>query len=235
MILSLDGTTYFDPERADEDGLVAVGGTLSPGLLLAAYRNGVFPWSSRPVVTWWSPDPRAVFEIETYRPHRSVGRSIRKSEWRFSVDADFAGVMRGCAAPAPGRRSTWITREFVDAYGELHRAGHAHSIEVWEGAALVGGLYGVALGGFFGGESMFHRRTDASKAAIAYLVEVLRGAGFTLLDAQVPTDHLERIGAVCIPRRAYLQRLRRALRQQVALAPRGPEAFEAIAAKSGGG
>lgn len=216
----------FDPESADEDGLVAVGGSLEPGLLLAAYRSGVFPWSSRPAATWWSPDPRAIFDLESYRPHRSVVRSIARAGWRFSVDRDFPGVMKACAAPAPGRRSTWITRDFHRAYAELHRMGHAHSIEVWDGEELAGGVYGVSIGGFFGGESMFHRRTDASKAAIAYLVSVLVAAGFSLLDAQVPTDHLQRIGAICISRGDYLARLRAALARDVTLAPRPPEPFD---------
>src|SRR6185437_15370099 len=176
---------------------VALGGRLDVDTLMAAYSAGVFPWSSDPVLTWWSPDPRAIFELETWRPHRTVGRSARRAGWRFTVDAAFAEVMR--------------------AYGDLHRRGLAHSVEVWEGDALVGGLYGVALGGFFGGESMFHRRTDASKAAVGHLVERLRVGGFSLLDGQVPTAHLERLGAVTIPRADYLARLRRALKQRATL------------------
>jgi leucyl/phenylalanyl-tRNA--protein transferase len=192
-------------------GLVAVGGALEPDALVAAYASGVFPWSSDPVLTWWSPDPRAIFDLATWRAHRSVSRSARRGVWRFSVDRAFEEVMRACGEAGEDRPSTWITDEFIRAYGELHRRGLAHSIEVWEQEALVGGLYGVTLGGFFGGESMFHRRTDASKAAVAYLVERLRAGGFTLLDAQVPTPHLERLGAVCIPRADYLVRLRAAL------------------------
>ena len=194
-----------------EDGLVALGGRLDVETLLSAYRAGIFPWSSDPVLTWWSPDPRAIFDLETWRPHRTVGRTARRNGWRFTVDADFQGVMRACAEEASDRPSTWITDDFVRAYGQLHRRGQAHSVEVWEGDALVGGLYGVALGGLFGGESMFHRRTDASKAAVGHLIERLRGCGFTLLDAQVPTPHLERIGAIAIPRADYLARLKRAL------------------------
>jgi leucyl/phenylalanyl-tRNA--protein transferase len=194
-----------------EEGLVALGGTLDPDTLIAAYRAGVFPWSSDPVISWWSPDPRAVFDLETWRPHRSTARSARRSGWQFTVDRDFSGVMRACAEAGPDRPSTWITDDFVRAYGELHRRGLAHSVEVWEDGALVGGLYGVALGGFFGGESMFHRRTDASKAAVGHLVERLRAGGFSLLDGQVPTPHLERLGAESIPRTDYLARLRRAL------------------------
>jgi leucyl/phenylalanyl-tRNA--protein transferase len=196
---------------AREDGLVALGGTLDPDTLISAYRAGVFPWSSDPVLSWWSPDPRAVFDLASWRPHRTVARSARRAGWRFSTDRDFAGVMRACAEPAPDRPSSWITEDFVRAYSELNRRGLAHSIEVWEGDDLVGGLYGVALGGFFGGESMFHRRTDASKAAVGYLIERLRAGGFTLLDAQVPTPHLASLGAIEIPRAQYLAELRRAL------------------------
>src|SRR5260221_886468 len=200
-----------DPEGADENGLVALGGKLEPKRLLAAYRAGIFPWSSRPVVSWWSPDPRAVFDLRTWKPHRSVRQAARRGGWRFTVDADFVGVMRACAEPAEGREGTWISPDFIEAYAQLHKRGHAHSIEVWEGDALVGGLYGVTIGGFFGGESMFHRATDASKAAVAHLVERLRAGGFALLDAQVPTPHLERLGAITIPRAVYLDRLRAAL------------------------
>jgi leucyl/phenylalanyl-tRNA--protein transferase len=193
------------------EGLVAIGGTLDPDRLVTAYRAGIFPWSSDPAVTWWSPDPRAIFDLETWRPHRTIARSARRAGWRFTMDRDFAGVMRACGESTTLRPATWITDDFVRAYGELHRRGVAHSVEVWEGDALVGGLYGVALGGFFGGESMFHRRTDASKAAVGYLVERLRAGGFSLLDAQVQTSHLERLGAVTIPRADYLARLRTAL------------------------
>jgi leucyl/phenylalanyl-tRNA--protein transferase len=193
------------------NGLVAVGGTLDPDTLVTAYRAGIFPWSSDPVLTWWSPDPRAIFDLSSWQPHRTVGRSARRAGWRFTIDRDFAGVMRACAENGPGRAATWITADFMRSYGELNRRGLAHSVEVWEDEALVGGLYGVALGGFFGGESMFHRRTDASKAAVGYLVDRMRAGGFSLLDAQVPTPHLQRLGAVCIPRAEYLDRLRTAL------------------------
>jgi len=211
-----------DGEPEWPSGLVAVGGTLDPDTLVAAYSAGIFPWSSDPVLTWWSPDPRAIFDLETWRCHRTISRSARRAGWRFSVDRDFAGVMRGCAEATAERPATWITDDFLRSYEELHRRGLAHSIEVWEGDALVGGLYGVALGGFFGGESMFHRRTDASKAAVAYLVERLRAGGFSLLDAQVPTAHLDRLGAVAIPRPDYMIRLRTALAQTALLTDGDP-------------
>ena len=203
--------TEEESAASGPEGLVALGGELDVPTLLAAYRAGVFPWSSDPVLTWWSPDPRAIFDLPSWRAHRTVGRTARRCGWTFSVDRAFGEVMQGCAESAEDRPSTWITGDFVRAYVELHRLGHAHSVEVWEGDQLVGGLYGVALGGFFGGESMFHRRTDASKAAVGHLIERLRASGFTLLDAQVPTPHLGRMGAVAIPRAEYLARLRRAL------------------------
>jgi leucyl/phenylalanyl-tRNA---protein transferase len=199
------------------DGLVAIGGTLDADRLVTAYRAGIFPWSSDPAVTWWSPDPRAIFDLETWHPHRTIARSARRAGWRFTVDRAFEGVMRACGEATAERPATWITDDFVRAYGDLHRRRLAHSVEVWEGDALVGGLYGVALGGFFGGESMFHRRTDASKAAVAYLVERLRAGGFTLLDAQVQTPHLERMGALTIARADYLRRLRAALARPATL------------------
>jgi leucyl/phenylalanyl-tRNA--protein transferase len=197
------------------DGLVAVGGAVTPESLLRAYRTGVFPWSSDPMVTWWSPDPRAIFDTERYRSSRSLLKRIRRKGWTFALDQDFEGVMRKCAEPAPSRPTTWITGDFIAAYTELHRRGAAHSVEVYEKDELVGGLYGVSIGGFFGGESMFHRRPDASKAALAYLVQHLRQRGFVLLDAQVPTPHLARLGAVEISRDEYLARLRHAMALQV--------------------
>jgi leucyl/phenylalanyl-tRNA--protein transferase len=210
-----DSDKRADPAAGDDEGwpegLVAVGGTLDPDTLVRAYRAGVFPWSSDPEITWWCPDPRAIFELDGFRAARSLRKTIRRTGWHFSIDRDFEGVMRACAEPTPDRPSTWISEDFVVAYGELFRRGHAHSVEVYDGAALIGGLYGVTFGAFFGGESMFHRRTDASKAAVAHLVDHLKLRGFTLLDAQVPNPHLISIGAVEIPRRDYLERLRRAL------------------------
>lgn len=207
----------FRPEEADENGLVAVGGSLTTELLVEAYSSGVFPWSSDPVVSWWSPDPRAVFDLATFKSHRSVRKRVRQEKWRFSIDHDFVGVVQACAEAAKDRPETWISSDFVAAYTQLHRLGLAHSVEVWEPGTpdvLIGGLYGVQLGGFFGGESMFHRRTDASKAAVGYLVERCLACGLTLLDAQVPTDHLRSLGVVEIPRAEYLVRLAAALRDK---------------------
>ena len=202
----------FDPARADENGLVAIGGSLDPELVLVAYASGVFPWSSDPVDLLVV--ARSARDLRSARPGRRTARSrqsVRRGGWRFSVDEAFERVMRECAAPAPGRESTWIGEDFVRSYKVLHARGYAHSIEVQEGDELVGGLYGVTIGGFFGGESMFNRRTDASKAAVMHLVERLRACGFVLCDAQVPTPHLHRLGAIDIARDEYLARLGPAL------------------------
>lgn len=221
-----------DPRSAGESGLVAISPFLDPRLVRVAYRRGLFPWSSEPVVTWWCPAERAVFDLESWRPSRSLRQEVRRAGWRFTLDRDFGAVMRGCAASVEGRESTWITRDFMEVYGALHAAGEAHSVEVWEGEELVGGLYGVGIGAFFGGESMFHRRTGASKAALAWLVERLRAGGFTLLDAQVLNPHLARLGAVEIPRDVFLERLTAALRAPATLAA-GP-APELLGARAGG-
>lgn len=198
-------------DSADGDGLVAVGGVLHAGLLEQAYRMGIFPWSSEPAVTWWCPDPRAVFDLDAFRESRSLRKRIRQSGWTFHRDRDFEGTMHRCAEVTPQRPATWITEDFVSAYGELFRRGEAHSVEVYEGDEPVGGLYGVALGGFFGGESMFYRRPDASKAALAHLITHLRSRGFALLDAQVMNPHLASLGARELPRAEFLRRLRAAL------------------------
>lgn len=207
----IDDIVRVSPDGEGVEGLVAVGGAITPDNLLRAYRAGVFPWSSEPVVTWWSPDPRAVFEISSYRPSRSLRKRIRSAGWDFALDRDFEGVMRKCAESTPERPSTWIAEDFISAYTALAREGLAHSVEVYEGGEMVGGLYGVSIGGFFGGESMFHRKTDASKAAVAFLVEHLRQRSFSLLDAQVPTPHLASLGAIEISREEYLARLANAI------------------------
>jgi leucyl/phenylalanyl-tRNA--protein transferase len=193
------------------EGLVAVGGAVTPAALLRAYRAGIFPWSSDPMVTWWSPDPRAIFDLESYRPSRSLRKRIRRRGWTFTVDRDFETVMRRCAEPTASRPSTWITGDFIAAYTELSRQGFAHSVEVYEKDELVGGLYGVTIGAFFGGESMFNRTPDASKAAVAHLIQHLRARGFVLLDAQVPSPHLASLGAIEISREDYLARLAHAI------------------------
>jgi len=201
---------FPDPGTADEEGLVAIGGDLSVARLLLAYRSGIFPWTVDPI-TWWSPDPRAIFELDGLHVSRSLWRVIRQGTFQVTMNRAFPGVMKGCAEPAKGRRTTWITPEFVEAYSELHRLGHAHSLECWQGRQLVGGIYGVAIGGFFAGESMFHRVSNASKVALYYLIEHLRQRRFLLFDVQLLTPITQQLGGITIPRDEYLHRLAEAI------------------------
>lgn len=203
-----------DPAAAGDGEVAGVGADLEPGTLLAAYRSGIFPMrlSAHGPLAWWSPDPRGVLPIETWHE----GRNLRRARRRFTVtvDRDFAGVVRACAeVPRPGG---WIDDEFVGAYCRLHELGWAHSVEVWSTDGrrdLVGGLYGVAIGGLFAGESMFHRATDASKVALAHLVDALRAGGGVLLDVQWCTDHLASLGSVTVSRAEYGERLADAVRR----------------------
>ena len=201
---------FPDPRRADAEGLVAVGGDLSVPRLLLAYRSGIFPWTVAPV-TWWSPDPRAIFELDGLHVSRSLARLLRQAPFEVRLDSAFREVMEGCAEPGPGRRNTWITSEFIEAYGQMHAKGHAHCLECWHNGRLAGGIYGVSIGGFFAGESMFHRVSNASKVALYYLLEHLRERGFSLFDTQMLTPITEQLGAVNIPREDYLKRLALAL------------------------
>lgn len=201
---------FPDPRRAVRSGphagLVALGGDLSVPRLLLAYRSGLFPWSEDPV-SWWSPDPRAIFELDRFHVPRSLARVLRSGRFRVTVNQAFTAVMQGCAAPGPGRGHTWVTPGFLEAYTRLHQAGHAHSLECWLGDELAGGIYGVTVGGLFAGESMFHRASDASKVALTHLVERLRARGFALFDIQMLTPITARLGAIEIPREQYLDRL----------------------------
>lgn len=196
-------------ELAPPHGCLAAGGDLEPGTVLAAYRNGIFPWpdpSGR--LLWWSPDPRAVLPLDGFHESRSLRRVRRRGTYRVTRDQDCAGVMAGCADRDEG---TWITPAIRRAYSRLHALGWVHSVEVWRDEVLVGGLYGIAIGGFFAAESKFHRAPDASKVALAELVAWLAERGFRLLDVQLATDHLRSLGVVEIPRREYLRRLPDAL------------------------
>ncbi len=200
-------------EAMDEpNGLLAVGGDLSPERLEAAYRNGIFPWygQGQPIL-WWSPDPRAVFLPGDLHVSRTLRRRLRRGEYTVTVDTAFEAVMRGCAAPREDQDGTWITPEMVAAYTDLHRRGRAHSVEVWVEGRLAGGIYGVALHGAFFGESMYSRVPDASKVAITWLTEQLWHWGFHFLDCQLNNPHLARLGAREISRTEYLRRLRTAL------------------------
>jgi len=198
--------SFPDPSLAGPDGLVAIGGDLGTERLLAAYRKGIFPWTIDPI-TWWSPDPRAIFELDGFHVPQSLARVIRQGGFEVTIDQSFRAVMEGCAAPAPGRGGAWITQEFIEAYTRLHRQGHAHSVECRLQCELVGGIYGVAIGGLFAGESMFHRVSGASKVALHHLVGHLRRRGFALFDIQMVTPATKPLGAIEITRREYLQRL----------------------------
>jgi leucyl/phenylalanyl-tRNA--protein transferase len=209
-----DPAQFPDPSCALEepDGLLAVGGDLSPARLLNAYRQGIFPWYSEgEPILWWSPNPRAVLFPEQLKISRSLRKTLRKQPFRVTVDEAFASVIEACSESRidkDGSQSgTWITTEMKKAYIELHRIGFAHSVECWEGDELVGGLYGVSMGKVFYGESMFARRSDASKVAFTHLVKQLMAWDFALIDCQVHTDHLASLGAVDIPREQFLQLL----------------------------
>jgi leucyl/phenylalanyl-tRNA---protein transferase len=204
--------TFPDPSGADAEGLIAFGGDLSTSRLLLAYRSGIFPWTVNPI-TWWSPDPRAVFELDSFRPPRRLARTLRQQPYRVTFDHAFNEVMRECARVRGGQEKTWITPEFITAYVALHDAGHAHSVECWQGEMLVGGIYGVQIGGFFAGESMFHRADNASKIALVHLLTHLRQRDFALFDIQMRTPITRSLGAVEIPRADYLLRLARAVEQ----------------------
>lgn len=199
-------SSYLRPPRRP-DTLSA----LSPELLLAAYRHGIFPMADPDEgdsLYWFAPDPRAVIPLdERFHVSKSLRRLLRQQPFAVTADRAFSEVLRACAEPAAGRESTWISDEITDAYTELHRLGHAHSVECWEDERLVGGLYGVRVGAAFFGESMFHTARDASKVALVHLVERLRAGGFVLLDTQFLTDHLARFGAYEISRDAYERRL----------------------------
>ena len=215
---------FPEAARAPAHGVLALGCDFAPGTLLAAYRRGIFPWPhgddederGAPLVLWFSPDPRCIFPLDR-EPHwsRSLRRTLRHHPYRVTVNEDFTGVIRLCGETRAN--ATWIIPELVEGYVRLHRLGWAHSVEVWEEddkrgrRELVGGIYGVAIGGLFAGESMFHLRTDASKIAFASLVTKLRGAGFSLFDVQVQNPHLASLGCVEIRRAEYLARLAEAV------------------------
>ena len=201
---------YFPPAwQAEPEGLLCVGGTLQTDLLLDAYRHGIFPWPSddESPLFWWSPDPRAVIEYDTFHVSRRLARTITSGRFVVTCDSNFGGVIRGCAQEHSRHGGTWITPNMIVAYERLHKFGHAHSVEVWQNERLVGGTYGVSIGGLFAAESMFHRVTDASKVALAHLIRHLQARGYTLLDVQQWTPHTGRFGAIEIPRSQYLKRL----------------------------
>lgn len=208
--------TYFSfppAAQATPDGILGHGGNLSPGMLDSAYRQGVFPWFSEDdPILWWSPDPRFVLFPDRFHMPRSLRRFLRKRPYRFTLDLAFERVIEACATiPRPGQRGTWITAAMIDAYCELHRLGRAHSVEVWRGPDLVGGVYGVAVGALFAGESMFNHADNASKSALAVLCDELARRGARVFDCQVYTEHVAAAGGEEIGREEYLRLLKSAL------------------------
>lgn len=210
----LDSRISFpDPSEAEPDGLLAVGGDLSPERLLLAYENGIFPWYSEgDPILWFSPDPRMVFLPGDFRFSKTLLRTVSSGKFSVSADTDFAAVVENCAqVQRKGQSGTWITEEMKAAYGKLHELGYAHSFETYREGKLVGGLYGVSLGGAFFGESMFHLETDASKVALFHLARKCWESGFDLIDSQVPTDHMRTLGGREISRKEFLSALETSL------------------------
>ena len=210
----VDEPVFPPPDYADPSGLLAVGGDLSNERLLEAYRVGIFPWYSddQPIL-WWSPDPRLILDLKDFKISRSLGKTLKKGVFQVTFDHAFEEVIQACAVvPREAQNGTWITAEMQEAYINLHGLGYAHSVETWFGGKLAGGLYGVSLGKCFFGESMFHLKTDASKVALATLVEKLKSWDFHFIDSQMTTEHMVRLGAKELPRRIFLKRLQSALR-----------------------
>jgi leucyl/phenylalanyl-tRNA--protein transferase len=208
-------TGFPDPSLADATGLIAVGGDLSPRRLLTAYAMGIFPWyAQEDPILWWSPDPRFILEFDRFRPGKSLQKTIRRGVYEIRADSAFEEVILRCAAKSrPGQEGTWITPEMREAYLLLHRLGFAHSVEAYCEGRLAGGLYGVSLGGSFCGESMFADQPDASKVALARLVESLASWRFDFIDCQISTEHLRRLGAREISREEFLSRLAASLKK----------------------
>ncbi|HET7738902.1 MAG TPA: leucyl/phenylalanyl-tRNA--protein transferase [Tepidiformaceae bacterium] len=208
-----------EPWRADEDGIVGEGADLEPSTLVAAYRAGVFPWPHDDWLPWFSPDPRAVIPIGGLHVSHRLARTIRQRRFRVTIDAAFEDVMLRCSEERSD--GVWITDAMVAAYCRLHELGWAHSVETWEGERLVGGLYGVSIGGFFAAESMFYRVSDASKVALAGFMAQCEREGIELVDIQVLTDHTRSMGGVEIAKGEYLERLARAVTKDVRFAGAG--------------
>ena len=208
-----DEPGFPDPGEAEDSGILAVGGALTPDWLVTAYSQGVFPWYSEGTpILWWSPDPRLVLELDRFKVNRALRKTIKKGVYQVRYDTAFREVITRCGAKdRPGQDGTWITTDMIEAYVELHRLGFAHSVESWADGQLAGGLYGVSLGGMYFGESMFTDRTDASKVALAHLVARLKAWDFDLIDCQVETEHLLSLGAEAMPREVFLGRVALAL------------------------
>jgi leucyl/phenylalanyl-tRNA--protein transferase len=201
---------FPDPEEAEPEGLLAVGGDLSPERLLLAYSMGIFPWyAEEDPILWWSPDPRLILEPESLKISKSLKRIICKKQFSITMDHDFKTVINKCATAKRKEDGTWIVNDMINAYIELHHKGFAHSVEVWEKEKLVGGLYGVSIGKIFFGESMFSKTNNASKIALVYLVKTLSEWGFSCIDCQIKTEHLISMGAREISRHDFLNLLKK--------------------------
>ncbi len=215
----LPPSRFFPPaEELDPEGLVGLGGQLTPEWLLDAYRHGIFPWpvgDPQAPIAWWSPDPRAIIELDRFHVPRRLARTIRSGRFEITCDRDFRRVIRACATAPDRRGETWLTPQMIEAYVWLFELGHAHSVEVWHRGQLAGGVYGVSIAGLFAAESKFYRVRDASKVALVHLVDRLRACGYALLDIQQHTPHTAQFGAIEIPRHQYLTRLAKALAQPV--------------------
>jgi len=209
-LLDSEQPIFPHPSQAvrEPDGLLAVGGNLSPSTLIDAYRRGIFPWyQDDDPILWWSPRERCVIDMTDLHLSKSLRRTLRRQQYTVSTDRDFTAVVSACASPRDDDNGTWITKEMAEAYIELHQLGYAHSIEVWDSQQLVGGMYGVVVGDIFCGESMFSRVRDGSKIAMAYLCGELQHLGYSLLDCQIENSHLLSMGAYLMPRDSFLSRL----------------------------
>ena len=206
--------TFPDVKNSTPEGLLAVGGDLSPERLLSAYKQGVFPWFSedQPIL-WWSLDPRAVIPLDGFYIGATLSKVLKRETFETRINTEFEKVMRACSVRPDGTDSGWITKEMISAYTKLHQLGYAHSIESWRNGKLVGGVYGIAIGGLFAGESMFYKEANASKVALVALVEQMKKSGLTLFDCQMVTEITKKMGAIEISREEYLKRLRHALSQ----------------------
>lgn len=200
---------FPDPNEAEDTGLLAVGGDLSTERLLLAYKSGIFPWYSEDdPILWFSPDPRLIFELKEYNPGRTLKKLINSNKYIVKIDTNFDTVIKQCAkVPRQGQSGTWITDEMIQSYIALHNIGYAHSFETYFNDELVGGLYGISLGGAFFGESMFHHKKDASKIAFHHLILKCREFDFDFIDSQVPTDHMKQMGCIEISRTSFLKKL----------------------------
>jgi len=212
---------HFPPiEAASPDGVLVVGGSLAPDWMLEAYRRGIFPMpikvDRRRLIAWLAPDPRGILEFDSLHISRRLARRLKRREFQFTVNRAFDDVVEACAAPRGHDDDCWLTLSMQNAYMTMHELGHAHSVEAWQDGRVVGGLFGVAIGGLFAAESMFHRVTDASKAVLTFLIDHLKTRGYTLLDVQWTNAHTRRLGATDIARTEYVTRLISAVEKKVA-------------------